>query len=463
MEVGRAKWVPVLLLCASIAAGQERVSVTSIRTWPLDGVTRIAIETSGPPQWRAELIENPYRLFIDVSNSRIALKKGEDRTISVVGPMVEKARIAMNQPTVARVVLDLKQKVDYNISVLANPYRIMVELRPAAGHIAAPESAPPLTSTAPTPTPLPPPIETSKASRPAPVPPAPSQTQPPRAEPKPADSTETAAANSPAVVLAKPPKPATVNHVTGERSLTRVLGLKLGRVVLDPGHGGEDYGTTGISGLHEKDLVLDVAKRLGALIESRMGAEVIYTRSEDVFIPLQERTAIANRARADLFLSIHANSSRIRDIAGPETFFLSLNATKAELEVASRENAANGQSIFELEGMLKQIARQDKVQESNDFADRIQQSLFSEVRKGNKSARNRGVKKAPFVVLVGAKMPSVLAEIGFLSHRREEGLLKRGDYRQRIAEALYRGVEQYASTLSQMEVARTGSETATHP
>ena len=445
-----------VLACAA-AQGDSRVAVTSVRTWPMGDITRVAIELTGRPEWRAELIENPDRLFFDISNSQISFAKDAPRSADPSDPLVKHIRVGMNQKTIARVVLDLSGKVAYEASVLSNPWRLMVELRPAASPPAVTEPKPAIVTQAQQPREP----EATAASKHAgkeqgPALRAANTDKPPAAESAnlKADAGDTE--KPPAVVLAKPPKPARVNQVTGQRSLTRALGLKLGRIVLDPGHGGSDYGTSGSGGLHEKDLVLDVAKKLGDLITERMGAEVVFTRSDDTFIPLQERTAIANRAQADLFLSIHANSSPSRSVAGPETFYLSLTSNKAELEVAARENAANGQSIFELESLLKKIAKQDKAEESSEFALRVQRTLYSESRRRNRDARNRGVKKAPFVVLVGAKMPSVLAEIGFLSNRREESLLKQDQYRQQVAEALYKGIEQYASTLSQMEVAQVG-------
>lgn len=241
----------------------------------------------------------------------------------------------------------------------------------------------------------------------------------------------------------------------GQQSLTRVLGLKLGKVVIDPGHGGHDAGTQGPTGLLEKDLVLDVAKRLGALIEERMGSEVVYTRHDDTFIPLEQRTQLANRHKADLFLSIHANSSPVKTASGVETYYLNFTTDKAALEVAARENASSERSIFDLGDLVRQIARKDKVDESREFASRIQSSLIAVPARGNK-ARNRGVKKAPFVVLIGAAMPSVLAEIGFVSNPQDEALMKKPDHRQKIAEALFKGLSQYASTLSRFEMAGGG-------
>jgi N-acetylmuramoyl-L-alanine amidase len=229
--------------------------------------------------------------------------------------------------------------------------------------------------------------------------------------------------------------------------------VKLGRVVLDPGHGGQDTGTVGPGGLEEKTLVLDVAQRLGALITQRLGSEVVYTRTDDTFVPLEARTELANEKRADLFLSIHANSSRLRGISGSEVYYLNFTTSASALEVAARENATSEKSIHELQSLLQKIALKEKVQESREFAATIQTALYAGLWRG-RSVKNRGVKQAPFVVLIGAQMPSVLAEIAFLSNPRDEAQLKRSEYRQRVAEALYKGVAQYASTLSHFQVAR---------
>jgi N-acetylmuramoyl-L-alanine amidase len=236
--------------------------------------------------------------------------------------------------------------------------------------------------------------------------------------------------------------------------MIRVLGLKVGRIVLDPGHGGHDTGTIGPEGLREKDLVLDVAKRLGALIEERLGSEVIYTRTDDVFVPLERRTEIANEAKADLFLSIHANSSTLHSVAGVETYYLNFTTSRAALEVAARENAGSQKTVYELQDLLEKIALKDKVEESREFATRIQSALFSASAKGDPRARDRGIRKAPFVVLIGASMPSVLSEIGFISNAHDESIMKRGEYRERLAEALYKGLAGYANTLSHFQVAQ---------
>jgi N-acetylmuramoyl-L-alanine amidase len=240
---------------------------------------------------------------------------------------------------------------------------------------------------------------------------------------------------------------------SGDRSLIRALGLKIGKIVIDPGHGGHDTGTIGPGGLEEKDLVLDVGRRLGKLLETRLGAEVVYTRKDDTFIPLETRTAVANQARADLFVSIHANSSRDPGARGVETYYLNFTSSPEALEVAARENAVSEKSIYELQDLVKKIALKEKIEESREFAGDVQQSLHSGLAVKSPAIRDRGVKKAPFIVLIGANMPSILAEVSFVSNPTDERRLATGEYRQRIAESLYRGIAHYVNGLSGVKVA----------
>jgi N-acetylmuramoyl-L-alanine amidase len=257
---------------------------------------------------------------------------------------------------------------------------------------------------------------------------------------------EASASNSDLIREAKP-------TASGDRSLIRALGLKIGKIVIDPGHGGHDTGTIGPGGLEEKDLVLDVGRRLGKLLETRLGAEVVYTRKDDTFIPLETRTAVANQARADLFVSIHANSSRDPGARGVETYYLNFTSSPEALEVAARENAVSEKSIYELQDLVKKIALKEKIEESREFAGDVQQSLHSGLAVKSPAIRDRGVKKAPFIVLIGANMPSILAEVSFVSNPTDERRLATGEYRQRIAESLYRGIAHYVNGLSGVKVA----------
>jgi len=239
----------------------------------------------------------------------------------------------------------------------------------------------------------------------------------------------------------------------GDRSLIRALGLKIGKIVIDAGHGGHDTGTIGPNGVREKDVVLDVSRKLGKMLQQRLGAEVVYTRSDDTFIPLETRTAIANRERADLFVSIHANSSDDPDARGVETYYLNFTSSRDALEVAARENAVSEKSIHELQDLVKKIALKEKIEESREFASDVQTSLYSSLAARNSNMRNRGVKKAPFIVLIGANMPSILAEISFVSNPEDARKLQTQERRQQIADSLYRGIARYVNGLSGVKVA----------
>jgi N-acetylmuramoyl-L-alanine amidase len=490
----------------------EAHHITAVRFWSLGDVTRIAIESDGEFAVRSDRLENPDRLFYDLAGVKPMLGGKGTTVIPVSDTLVRQIRVAETQHGVTRVVLDLERAADAATSHLDNPIRLIIEVRASPGTEARGASGveartsgalAPLASVAK------PPIEAEVAESRAPVyrtftpPAAPaaferSERHPvspvspgsfdappvvrsqsgvpslaanilPRLSPpsRPAPTAVLAKVSTPVTASPIPPAPALVatpapettalpakHNSMGGRSMIRVLGLKVGRIVIDPGHGGHDTGTVGPEGLREKDLVLDISKRLGALIEERMNSEVIYTRTDDTFIALEQRTDIANQAKADLFLSIHANSSPLPSAAGVETYYLNFTTSKAALDLAARENAGSQKSIFELQDLLEKIALRDKVDESREFANRIQSALYSFSAKNDSHARDRGVRKAPFVVLIGASMPSVLAEIGFISNAHDEGVMKKAEYRQRLAESLYKGLSNYAGTLSHFQVAQ---------
>jgi N-acetylmuramoyl-L-alanine amidase len=231
-------------------------------------------------------------------------------------------------------------------------------------------------------------------------------------------------------------------------TLLRTLGLKIGRIVIDAGHGGHDSGTLGVGGIQEKDVVLDVALRLGKLLHDHMGAEIVYTRADDTFIPLETRTAIANKAQADLFISVHANSSPDESARGVEVYYLNFTSDPEAMKVASRENAVSTQSVHELSDLVKKIALKDKIDESKELAGDVDASLYAGLAKGNAGLKDRGVKKAPFVVLIGANMPSILAEISFVTNESDAEQLQKPEYRERVAESLYKGVAKYAAAVN---------------
>lgn len=465
----------LLGFCMSAPAA-EPLAVTAVRYWSLGDVTRIAIQTTGPFQYHADRLTGPSRAFFDLFGARPRLNTNAKgiHVIAVGDARVKQIRVAETQPAVTRVVIDLEEG-DFEVipSQLTLPDRLLVEVRAkgvqiptttlsSSGVHRIPTADSDAKRVAETAAPAAKPDQQASAAA---VAPAPSEPLGKTVEPKASAKGAEKAAEPSQLAKAAPPKeippaiakPADRNH-HGGRSLTRVLGLKIRRVVIDPGHGGHDHGATSPSGLTEKELVLDVAKRLGTLITRRMGSEVYYTRTEDEYVPLEERPQIANAKKADIFISIHANSSPVRSAAGAETYYLSFTTSRAALEVAARENASSDLSIHDLRDLIQKIALKDKVEESREFAAKLQSSL-NKVTSTNTAAKNRGVKKAPFVVLIGASMPSVLAEIGFLSNSREEALLRRSEYRDKIAEALFQGLAHYADTLSHFEVAQSGVPT----
>jgi len=427
----------VLAVAPVVCLAQAPNKVTAVRFWSTGDSTRIAVEVSGEFKYKFDNLETPPRLFFDVQGSRPSMAQ---KTIAVGDHLLRQIRIAETQPGTTRIVLDLEQAADFTASQLSNPERLMVELH-AKGTKAAASTQPAVADPPQTPKA---PAEVSVVAKTLPTPALLTPVSRPVAGP-------------PAV--AAPRKPdlpepkAAARNSNGDRSLTRALGLKLGRVVLDPGHGGHDVGTHGPSGLYEKDLVLDVSQRLAALLEDRLGTEVLLTRADDTYVPLEGRTKIANDAKADLFLSIHANSSPVKSVTGVETYYLNFTTSRGALDLAARENATAESSIFDLKDVLEKIALKDKIDESREFASRLQTSLFT-LTKSTTPAKNRGIKKAPFVVLIGAQMPSVLAEIGFLTNATDEALMRKTEHRQKIAEALYKGIAAYADSLSHLQVAK---------
>ncbi len=434
------------------AAGGRTPSVTGIRAWNAEDSTRIVVTLDDTIAYEAAHIPSPDRIYFDLHKAQLSRKLPE-KSLQVDNGLLKSVRLAQNKPDVVRLVLDVSGAKNYSAFLLSNPYRLVIDVR----------SQPPATAKTALDTTLPmkdpakfaavnsedassaPPSETvsvtagAKAILPA-QPAAKAPTNPIFAQRRTPKSE---------FVLEPPPEPKPTRD--GERSLTRVLGLKINRIVIDPGHGGYDTGTIGPNGLMEKDLCLDVALRLGRLIQQKLpGAQVIYTRHDDTFIPLEERTAIANEAKADLFISIHANSSQDPSTRGVEAYYLNFATSDESMEVASRENARSDESMHDLQPLIQKIARNDKIEESKELAGDIQDSLAQRLQYISHSERNRGVKKAPFVVLIGAEMPSVLSEISFVSNPSDERLLRNSTQRQRIADGLYRGIATYLDSLNSL-------------
>jgi N-acetylmuramoyl-L-alanine amidase len=424
----------------SAAVGVVR-SIT--RTSLPDGV-RISIEADRELFFHQEQIENPRRLFFDLRGATTTAEL-RDKTMKYADDIVREIRLGRHPQSTTRIVMDTEGVESYSVFTLYNPYRVIVDFRrrgaPAVPAITFIPPVPPAVSTTGSAKLDTRPVAPSPSATPAVTPP-PMTAAPPASIPSPPVNTGPPPSRD--IALAAPAIP--LANSNGAYSLARQLGLGVSRIVLDPGHGGHDPGVRG-NGLNESELVLDVTLRLKKLLEKAPGIDVVLTRETDVFIPLEQRTAIANRQGADLFLSIHANASRNLKARGIETYFLNFAANPEAEAVAARENSASGQTMHRLPDIVRAITLNNKIDESRDFAETLQKTMVQSLSSRNRDLQDRGVKQAPFVVLIGAGMPSVLAEISFVSNKQEGQLLKTPAYRQQIAEALCDAVLKYQRSL----------------
>jgi N-acetylmuramoyl-L-alanine amidase len=453
------------------------VTLRAVRRELLPDAARVIIELDREVPYYSERIPGPDRVFVDLPRTR-AVTELKSAVIAFPDDVVRRVRVGAQLGPATRVVLDLDGSGRHSVYTLYNPYRIVIDLertksdvarapvllpvnRPAARPALVP-ALPPAGSPA-----LPTPLET-----PAPAPSTPATAAPVIAATRRTDAAPsttpvvTPAAVAPAVATTADvtttspsgpaaPAPATpAVNARGGFSLSRQLGLGIARIVIDAGHGGHDPGAH-VKGLSEAELTLDIALRLEKLLLRQPGVEVVLTRRANAYVALEERTEIANRSDADLFVSIHANASADRRARGVETYFLSLAQTADAEAVAARENAGSTRQMRQLPELLRAIALNDKVDESRDLAKMVQQALYAQARKSDKRARNLGVKQAPFVVLVGAAMPSILTEISFLTNQQDAGLLATEKYRQQLAEALLTGITRYQQSLKRAPAVAT--------
>lgn len=463
--------------------------VTDVQYWSGPDYTRVTVSLAKDVQFKSQRLERPDRIFFDLKNARLATTL-LGQSYDVNDGLVNKIRVAQYAPGRARVVVETAGHAAYTASVVLNPPRLVIDVHgdgapeqtgssvstkagrgdgqanvastaarsDTDGDTSSRQTARNLKTTSEDAE-----ADNSTSSRPTT---SVSMVNGVKKVVVEADDDDSPSMNDVSGAGTKNAK--SVRNVrrvasariheaqptsSGDRSLIRALGLKIGKIVIDPGHGGHDTGTIGPNGLYEKDLVLDVSKRLGKLLEARLGADVVFTRRDDTFIPLETRTSIANQEQADLFVSVHANSSHDPDARGVETYYLNFTSSPDALEVAARENADSDKSIHELQDLVKKIALKEKIEESREFAADVQQSLHSGLAAKAPGERDRGVKKAPFVVLIGANMPSILAEISFISNPGDERRLRSPEYRQRIAESLYRGIARYVNGLGGVKVA----------
>ncbi len=372
--------------------------VEGIRHWSNPAYTRVVIDLDRSSNFYSNLLREstalhkPPRLYVDLFNALVATRLRT--TIPVNDGILHSIRAGQFTPDTVRVVLDIDQLESYSVFPMENPFRVVIDAR-GGGQGARP----------------------------------PAVASPGRSLP------ETGAGRSGA-----PPPPA-----ASSPSLARQLGLRVGKVVIDAGHGARDPGAIGVGGIKEKSVTLDLALRLRDLLR-REGLEVVMTREKDVYLPLEERTAIANRTAGDLFISLHANSSRDSNLSGIETYSLNLASSKRAKEAAAIENSMSMAKMSDLEEIVQEIFN-SKMDESTQLRDIVHRNLVAQMRRHYRDIKDLGVKQAPFYVLIGAQIPSILAEVSFINHRVEGARLGTDGYRQQLAESLASGIMDYISTV----------------
>jgi len=362
-----------------------RVEIYNLRSYTHPSYTRIVVDIGILREYSFNELRKPDRIYVDIYQAKLnPLLHG--KTFLVKNAYLSQIRIAQKTTSTVRVVadLDFQEVKRYHVFHLFDPFRVVIDIYPLSS-----------------------PLEPSLAK--------PSQ----------------------------PPQPAKSGY-----SIARQLGLGIQRIVIDPGHGGEDPGCIGKKGLREKNIVLDVSRRLKKLLSQNDELEVILTRESDIFIPLESRTVIANQKKADLYISIHANAHRSKKRSGVETFFLNFSHNPSVNEIAARENATSTKNLSEMKEIIQKIVRNSKIVESKELAEKIQKNLVGSLSKNHKSVKDLGVKGGPFWVLIGVEeAPSVLVEISHLSNLMEEARLKSPQYRQQIAQGIYQGILEYVRSL----------------
>ena len=474
-------------------------TIRAVHRAVLAEVVRVTLELDREVPFYQERLEGPARVFFDLKSTK-TVPSLVDATFRYDSDVIRHIRIGRHPNNTTRVVLDLENVSRFSVFTLYNPYRIVIDAERSAGIVPKPagptllvardlrgQDGHPVRATGTGPpycacctrrariTRLPSTCRraggsyrtrrdcsagrsssnVAAAKRVVPTVPT-----PPIAPPAPAAAATLANAPAPppsapvatagAVIAGKPIAPSA--NSSGKFSVARQLGLGVSRIVIDAGHGGHDPGASAF-GISEAELVLDVTLRLEALLLQQPGTEVVLTRRTNDFLPLEERTEIANRESADLFLSVHANASANAAASGVETYFLNFALNPQAEAVAARENAASGKTMSSLPSIIKAITLNSKLNESRDFAASVQRSMVRGMRPANKTLRDLGVKQAPFMVLIGASMPSVLAEISFVTNQQEARLLKDPAYRQRIAESLLAGILRYQQSLKKVQTA----------
>jgi len=379
------------------ASENQRAMVKDIRYWSTPNYTRVVIDVKSPVKYEHHLIEadpghqKPRRLYLDLHNARVSRRI--DSVVPIKDDLLQKARAGQYTEDTVRVVLDTEKLVGYNVFHLYDPFRIVVDVRG---------------------------FEKPKA-----------QSAPVASEKK----------RKVRQGIRKTEKP------DQTISLARQLGLNVNRIVIDPGHGGKDPGSEISKRYKEKDITLALAKRLAKRLRKEIGCEVFLTRNTDTFLSLEQRTAIANMKKADLFISLHVNAHKDTRIHGLETYFLNMATDEQAVMVAARENATSERSISDLQTILNDLMLNTKIRESSRLAHQVQKGMVDGTCERYKGIRSLGVKQAPFYVLIGAQMPAVLVEVGFLSNPTEGKRLANRAYQERLATGICDGIKCYIESI----------------
>jgi N-acetylmuramoyl-L-alanine amidase len=374
--------------------------VTGVRHWASSMGSTVVIDMEDQVPYEVHRLMSPERIYFDLHDTAL-LPELDGKTMDIGDVALTRVRIARPVAGVTRIVLDTKDGSNFSVSMESSPYRLVVELRNSDKALAANQFSP--------------------------------KNAVPKLTPAPVNAVAAAA-------LAAKPSGAPVTAKTGKF-----------RIVLDAGHGGWDLGTVGRQGLMEKDLVLDVTQRLGKLLAARLGSEVMFTRTDDTYLPLEQRADIANQAQADLFVSVHANYSSSAAARGVETYYTNLFSAPGSREVEKREDATSAKLM---PVSLSAGGLHEKIEESRRLAASVQRSLYATLAASSPDIRNRGIKDSAFAVLTGTTMPAILTEISFVSSPTDERNLQSATYRQQIAEALYQGIARYRQASPHMKVAQ---------
>lgn len=381
--------------------GSGKARVTDIRHWSTPSYTRVVVDLSAPVSYKEHLLKadpdanKPRRFYLDLVNAVVPAEISP--VIPIKDDLLQKARAGQYDKDTVRVVLDMEKVGRYKVFHLYDPFRIVVDIQR---------------------------LEEKERAAAAPKASAPSK----RLVQKGVRKAEKSSKDS--------------------VSLARQLGLGVNRIVIDPGHGGKDPGCSGHGGLREKEITLSLARVLAAQIKKELGCEVILTRTKDVYLPLERRTAIANMEKADLFISLHVNAHRDSRVNGLETYFLNMALDESAMMVAARENATSEKSISDLQNILNDLMMNTKINESSRLAYQVQGGMVKRLRRGYKDLKDLGVKQAPFYVLIGAQMPAILVEIGFITNGSERKRLPTATYQSRVAQGIAAGIKSYVREMT---------------